>query len=110
MADFRTTLERLSRGEVEFDYVARNIDKLLKKKPQAAVVVMDQLKRAVTDDVLDAETYARLKTRVAAHVEAAPSAALTPRVRNLPAKWTWTIARNLPAWAKRGQAHPTAPI
>ena len=72
MADFRTTLERLSRGEVEFEYVAKNIDKLLKKKPQAAVAVMDQLKKAVTDDVLDAETYARLKTRVAAHLEAAP--------------------------------------
>ena len=72
MADFRTTLERLSRGEVEFEYVAKNIDKLLKKKPQAAVAVMDQLKRAVTDDVLDTETYARLKTRVAGHVEAAP--------------------------------------
>ncbi len=72
MADFKTTLERLSRGEVEFEYVAKNIDKLLSKKPQAAVAVMDQLKLAVTEDVIDAETYARLKTRVAGHVEAAP--------------------------------------
>lgn len=74
MADFKTTLEKLSRREIEFDAVARNIDKLLSKKPQAAVAVMDQLKQAVTEDVIDAETYARLKSRVAAHLEHVPSA------------------------------------
>ncbi len=72
MADFKTTLEKLSRREIEFDAVAQNLDKLLSKKPQAAVTIMDQLKLAVTEDVIDAETYARLKKRVAAHVEAAP--------------------------------------
>ncbi len=72
MADFKTTLERLSRQEIEFDSVTRNIDKLLKKKPQAAVAVMDQLKQAVTAEVIDTETYARLRACVAAHLEAAP--------------------------------------
>lgn len=72
MADFKTTLEKLSRREIEFDAVAQNLDKLLSKRPQAAVTIMDQLKQAVTEDVIDAETYARLKKRVAAHVEAAP--------------------------------------
>lgn len=72
MADFKTTLERLARGEVEFESVAKNVDKLLRKKPQAAVAVLDQLKQAVTDDLIDAETYARLKSRIAGHVEAAP--------------------------------------
>ena len=70
MADFKTTLERLSRHEVEFDSVAKNIDKLLKRKPHAAVTLMDQLKQAVAEDVIDTETYARLKSRVAAHLEA----------------------------------------
>ncbi len=70
MADFKTTLERLSRAEIEFDSVARNISKLLSKKPQAAVGIMDQLKQAVTEDVIDAETYARLKALVAGHLEA----------------------------------------
>ncbi|MGE0483433.1 MAG: protein kinase [Gammaproteobacteria bacterium] len=72
MADFKTTLERLSRREIEFDSVAGNIDKLLRKKPQAAVAIMDQLKQAVTEDVIDTETYARLRACVARHVEAAP--------------------------------------
>ncbi|MCP5201177.1 MAG: protein kinase [Gammaproteobacteria bacterium] len=72
MADFKTTLERLSRREIEFDAVAANLDKLLRKQPQAAVVIMDQLKEAVTEEVIDAETYARLRARVARHVEAAP--------------------------------------
>lgn len=73
MADFKTTLERLSRQEIEFESVARNIDKLLRKKPHAAVAVMDQLKEAVTEDVIDAEMYGRLRARVAAHLEAAPA-------------------------------------
>ncbi|MGR8921066.1 MAG: serine/threonine-protein kinase, partial [Gammaproteobacteria bacterium] len=70
MADFKTTLERLSRQEIEFEHVAANIDKLLKRKPQAAVAVMDQLREAVTEDVIDEDTYARLKARVAGHLEA----------------------------------------
>ena len=43
MADFKTTLERLARGEIDFNAVARNIDKLLGKRPQAVVAIMDQL-------------------------------------------------------------------
>ena len=49
MADFQSTLKRLAQGEVEFDSVAQNIDKLLTKKPQAAVTVMDELKKAVEE-------------------------------------------------------------
>ena len=70
MADFKTALERLSRQEIEFDSVVRNLEKLLSKKPQAAVTIMDQLKEAVTADVIDTETYAKLKAVVAAHLEA----------------------------------------
>ncbi len=72
MADFKTTLERLARGEINFDAVAKNIDKLLSKRPQAVVAIMDQLKQAVVDGIIDAETYAALKTRITARVEATP--------------------------------------
>ncbi len=72
MADFKTTLQKLARGDIEFETVAKNIDKLLSKKPQAAVAIMDQLKQAVVEELIDAETYARIKTRIAGHVEAAP--------------------------------------
>ena len=72
MADFRTTLEQLAQGKIEFDAVARNIEKLLAKRPQAAVTIMDQLKQAVVDAVIDAETYARLKTRITVKIESVP--------------------------------------
>jgi len=74
MADFKTALERLSRQELDFDSVAKNLDKLLSKKPQAAVTIMDQLKEAVTGDVIDSATYAKLKAVVTAHLEAPVSA------------------------------------
>ncbi|MBK6658042.1 MAG: protein kinase [Proteobacteria bacterium] len=74
MADFKTTLERLARGEIDFDAVARNIDKLLAKRPQAVVAIMDQLKQAVVDGIIDADTYAALKSRVTVGIEAAPLA------------------------------------
>lgn len=77
MADFKTTLERLARREVDFETVAGNIDKLLRKKPQAAVTVMEALKEAVAADVLSTETYAQLRARVAAHVAHGPRAADT---------------------------------
>lgn len=72
MADFKTTLERLARGEIDFEAVAGNIDKLLTKRPQAVVAIMDQLKQAVVDGSIDAETYARLKSRITVRVEATP--------------------------------------
>jgi len=61
MADFKTALERLSRQELDFD-------------SQAAVTIMDQLKEAVTGDVIDSATYAKLKAVVTAHLEAPVSA------------------------------------
>ena len=60
MADFKTTLERLARGEINFDAVEKNIDKLLSKRQHAVVAIMDQLKQAVVDGIIDAETYAAL--------------------------------------------------
>ena len=72
MADFKTTLERLARGEIDINAVAANIDKLLAKRPQAVVAIMDQLKQAVVDGIIDADIYARLKTRITVRIEAQP--------------------------------------
>ncbi len=74
MADFKTTLERLARGEIEMSAVATNIDKLLTKRPQSVVAIMDQLKQAVVDGIIDAEIYAKLKSRITVRVEATPMA------------------------------------
>ncbi|MEQ8234058.1 MAG: serine/threonine-protein kinase, partial [Gammaproteobacteria bacterium] len=71
MADFKTSLERLSRREITFEALAANLDKLLGKKPQAAVAVMEQLKEAVNAEVIDAETYARLRAVVRRNVQTA---------------------------------------
>lgn len=70
MADFKTTLERLARREVAYDSVATQIDRLLAKRPRAAVTVMEQLREAMAEDILDHDTYTRLRARVAAHLEA----------------------------------------
>ena len=81
MADFKTTLERLARGETDFETVAKNLDRLLAKRPPAVVAIMDQLKQAVVDDTIDAESYARLKSRITAQVEATPIADRDQRTR-----------------------------
>ncbi len=72
MADFKTTLERLARGDIDINAVAANVDKLLVKRPQAVVAIMDQLKQAVVDGIIDAEIYAKLKTRITVRIEATP--------------------------------------
>lgn len=79
MADFKTTLERLSRQEIKYEAVARNITKLLSKKPYAAVDVMEQLKQAVTQDVIDTDTYTRLKALVTDHLEAPATSVASDR-------------------------------
>ncbi|MBI4693308.1 MAG: SUMF1/EgtB/PvdO family nonheme iron enzyme [Gammaproteobacteria bacterium] len=65
MADFKTALAALTRGEVAFETFIDNIAKLLETRPQAAVQVMNQLREAYGEDVIDAATYARLKRSVA---------------------------------------------
>ena len=65
MADFKTALSALARGEVEFDAVATNLEKLLERHPTLAVSIMEQLREAYGGDVIDAATYAHLKKVVA---------------------------------------------
>ncbi|MEM7541503.1 MAG: protein kinase [Pseudomonadota bacterium] len=75
MADFKTALSALKRGEIGVESIAKNLDKLLSKKPHMAVEVIDQLKRAVAQDLLAQEHYEQLRTTVMDHMTAtAPTA------------------------------------
>jgi serine/threonine protein kinase len=65
VADFKTTLRALSRGEVEFDAVSENLARLLMRQPHLAVSIMEQLREAYGEDLIDAANYARLKKVVA---------------------------------------------
>ncbi len=67
MADFKTALHALARGDVEFDAVAANLTTMLKGQAQIAEPVMEQLREAYGEDLIDAAIYARLKKVVAAH-------------------------------------------
>jgi hypothetical protein len=64
VADFKTALKALSRGDLEFDVVATNISKMLVKQPQLALTIMEQLRSAYGEDLIDATIYARLKRLV----------------------------------------------
>ena len=64
MADFKTALVALARGEVAYETFIDNIAKLLASRPQAAFQVINQLREAYGEDVIDAAMYARLKRSV----------------------------------------------
>ena len=70
MADFKTALEALKRGDVEISAVQDNVVKLLDAHPELSVQVMEQLREAYGEDLVDATTYARLKKCVTTAVEA----------------------------------------
>lgn len=65
MADFKTALEAMARGDLSREVIADNIEKLISRKPAAALVVMTRLREAYGADVIDAQTYAFLKKVVA---------------------------------------------
>jgi serine/threonine protein kinase len=64
VADFKTALKALARGDLEFDVVATNLSKMLLKQPQIALTIMEQLRAAYSEDLIDASIYARLKRLV----------------------------------------------
>jgi serine/threonine protein kinase len=73
VADFKTALTALSRGDLEFDVVAANLSKMLVKQPQLAPTIMEQLRSAYSEDLIDATIYARLKKLVAENGETSDS-------------------------------------
>ena len=71
MADFKTALKAMSRGDLDFEAVSKNLTKLLNKQPQLGIPIMEQLREAYGEDLIDAASYARLKKTVAAHANIA---------------------------------------
>ena len=67
MADFKTALKALARGDIDFDAVSKNLSKLLDTQPQMAVTIMEQLRSAYSEDLIDATIYARLKMTVSGY-------------------------------------------
>ena len=61
MADFKTALQALSRGELKMEVITKNLEKFLKKRPAEAAKIVEQLRAAYAEDAIDAQTYAQLK-------------------------------------------------
>ena len=70
MANFKTALKVLARGDLEFDAVSKNISKLLDNRPQMADTIMEELRSAYGEDLIDATIYARLKNIVSGYIAA----------------------------------------
>ncbi len=71
MADFKTALQALSRGELDIEVITSNLEKLLGKHPAEGAKIIEQLREAYSDDTIDAQIYARLK-KIVDHVHAPP--------------------------------------
>ncbi len=65
MADFKTALTALGRGEIKFELVADNIERLLIRRPQAALDLMQLLREAFSGGTINATLYEDLKRCVA---------------------------------------------
>ena len=61
MADFKTALGALGRDEVHFDSIAINVAKMLARHPELAASIMDQLREAYGEEIIDADLFARLR-------------------------------------------------
>jgi serine/threonine protein kinase len=64
LADFKTALQALARGELKREVLIKNLEKLLAKSPRTAEKILQQLREAYGSDMIDAQTYASLKKRV----------------------------------------------
>ncbi|TDJ62369.1 MAG: hypothetical protein E2O36_04870, partial [Proteobacteria bacterium] len=75
MADFKAALNALARGDLEFEAIATNLSVMLDQRPQAAKSIMEEVRDAYSEDLIDAATYARLKKIVVAHSNVTSSVA-----------------------------------
>ncbi len=64
MADFKTALQALSRGQLSEEQIVANLDKLLRKSPKLAPQILGELREAYGSDLINAQVYASLKKRV----------------------------------------------
>ncbi len=70
MADFKTALAALSRGDLSYEKVTANIDRLLAQRPAIASEILRQLREAFAANLTDETNYARLKKHV---IDTAPN-------------------------------------
>ena len=64
MADFKTALEALAKGDLKLESLSRQLDGLLKKSPQYATKMLAQLDEVYEQKKLDDQTYAHLKRQI----------------------------------------------
>ncbi len=64
MADFRTALEALAKGELTLEKVVENLEKLLGKSPKTADKILQELQAAYKAGTIDAQTYIKVKDKV----------------------------------------------
>ncbi|RME34874.1 MAG: hypothetical protein D6786_03585, partial [Gammaproteobacteria bacterium] len=64
MADFKAALRALSRGEIDYDKVLRNLTRVLRKRPGTAERLLEQLQEAYREGLVEARTYVRLKDEI----------------------------------------------
>lgn len=64
MADFRTALQALGRGDLDLDDLGRQLDALLTRSPRFAHRVLGQLEEAFARQEIDATAYTRLKRQI----------------------------------------------
>ena len=64
MADFKSALEALAKGELKLESLAKQLDVLLKKSPQFANKMLQQLDEIHGQKQLDDKQYAELKRQI----------------------------------------------
>jgi serine/threonine protein kinase len=61
VADLKTALQAYSKGQLKFEVITQNLDKVLAKNPKLLTQIMAQLGEAYAGGLLDAQTFSKLK-------------------------------------------------
>ncbi len=64
MADFKTALDALAKGDIKLESLSKQLDGLLKKSPQFATKMLAQLDEIYAEKKLDDQKYAQLKRQI----------------------------------------------
>ena len=64
MADFKTALDALAKGDLALESLTKQLDKLLEQAPQYANRILDQLDEAHDQNKLNDQQYASLKRQI----------------------------------------------
>ena len=64
MADFKTALEALAKGDLDIEVLSRQLTKLLDQSPQYATKMLGHLDEIHDKKKIDDQVYARLKGQI----------------------------------------------